>query len=80
MLAYTPVIKKRLNFLNSVPTSIEGALFKKFSVFEHEEIQENAIRELRTITESVFQTAFKQQKKWEQCSASRGDYFEGDSA
>jgi len=46
-----------------------------------EEIQENAIRELRAITESVFQEAFQQWKKgWERCIASRGDYFEGDSA
>ena len=44
------------------------------------EIQENAIRELRTITESVFQEAFQQWKKrWERCLASREDYFEGDS-
>jgi len=46
-----------------------------------EEIQENAIRELRTITESAFQEAFQQWKKcWEQCIASRGDCFEGGSA
>ena len=43
------------------------------------EIQENAIRELRAITESAFQEAFQQwQKRWERCIASRGDYFEGD--
>jgi ABC-type polar amino acid transport system ATPase subunit len=58
-----------------------GALFKKFDLFEHAEIHENAIRELRTITESAFQEAFQQWKKrWERCIASRGDYFEGDSA
>ena len=46
-----------------------------------EEIQENVIRELRAIAESAFQEAFQQWKKrWEQCIASRGDYFEGDSA
>ena len=45
-----------------------------------EEIQENVIRELRTITESAFQEAFQQWKKREQCIASRGNYFEGDSA
>jgi len=46
-----------------------------------EEIQENAVRELRAITESAFQEAFQQCKKcWEWCIASRGDYFEGDSA
>jgi len=46
-----------------------------------EEIQENAIRKLRVITESAFQEAFQQWKKrWERCIASRGDYFEGDSA
>jgi len=38
------------------------------------EIQENAIRELRTITESAFQEAFQQWKKrWERRIASRGD-------
>jgi len=46
-----------------------------------EEIQENAIRELHAITESAFQKAFQQWKKrWERCIASRGGYFEGDSA
>ena len=46
-----------------------------------EEIQENAIRELHAITESAFQEAFQQWKKsCEWCIASRGDYFEGDSA
>jgi hypothetical protein len=45
------------------------------------EIQENAIRELRAITESAFQEAFQQWKKrWEPCIASRGDYFDWDSA
>jgi len=56
-------------------------LFIRQSFFEHAEIQENAIRELRAITESALQEAFQQWKKrWEQCIASRGDYFEGDSA
>jgi transposase len=46
-----------------------------------EEIQENAVRELRAITESAFQEAFQQWKKrWEWCITSRGDYFEGDRA
>jgi histone-lysine N-methyltransferase SETMAR len=41
------------------------------------EIQENSIKELRTITESMFQEAFQQWKKrWERYIASRGDYFE----
>jgi dipeptidase len=45
------------------------------------EIQENAIRELRAITENEFQEAFQQWKElWERFIASRGDYFEGDSA
>jgi hypothetical protein len=59
------------------------ASYLKSSVFffERAEIQENAIRELRAITESAFQEAFQQWKKrWERCIASRGDYFEGDSA
>jgi dipeptidase len=46
-----------------------------------EEIQENAIRELRAISESAFQEEFQQWKKlWERCIASTGDYFEGDSS
>jgi hypothetical protein len=46
-----------------------------------EDIQENVVRQLRAIRESAFQEAFKQWKKrWEWCIASRGDYFEGDSA
>jgi len=46
-----------------------------------EEIQENVIRELRTITKSALQEAFQQWKyHWEWCIASREDYFEGDSA
>jgi hypothetical protein len=45
------------------------------------EIQENAIRERHAITESAFQEAFQQWKKfWERCIASRWDYFEGDCA
>jgi biotin-(acetyl-CoA carboxylase) ligase len=49
-------------------------------ISDKEKIQENVIRELRAITESVFQEAFQQWKKrWEQCIASRGDYFEEDS-
>jgi len=46
-----------------------------------EEIQQNAITELRAITESAFQEAFQQWKKrCERCIASRGDYLEGGSA
>jgi len=45
-----------------------------------EEIQENAVRELRTVTESSLQKEFHQLKKrWESCIASRGDCIEGDS-
>jgi len=57
-------------------TTLKGRRFQTI-----EEIYENAIRELRAITESAFQEAFQQWKKlWERCLASRGDYFEGDSA
>ena len=57
-------------------TTLKGRRFQTT-----EEIQENAIRELHAITESAFQEAFQQWKKWwERCIASRGDYFEGDSA
>jgi hypothetical protein len=46
-----------------------------------QEIHENVIRELRAITESAFQEEFQHWKKsWEWSIASRGDYFEGDSA
>jgi hypothetical protein len=52
-----------------------GELFKKFCLFfEHAEIQENVIRELRAIAESALKEAFQQWKKrWERCIASRGD-------
>jgi len=57
-------------------TTLKGRRFQT-----KEEIQENAIRELRTITESAFQEAFQQWKKrWERCIARRGGYFERDSA
>ena len=43
-----------------------------------EDIQENAIRELRAITESAFQEAFQQWKKrWERCIASTGTTLKG---
>jgi len=46
-----------------------------------EGIQESAITEQCAITESAFQEAFEQWKKrWERCIASRGNYFEGNSA
>jgi len=42
-----------------------------------EDIQDNAIRELRAVTESALQEAFqKWRKRWELCIASGGDYFE----
>jgi len=57
-------------------TTIKGRRFRTL-----EEIQENAIIELRAITQSAFQKAFQQWKKyWERCIASRRDYFEGDNA
>jgi hypothetical protein len=56
-------------------TTLKGRRFQTI------EIQENATRELRAITESAFQEAFQQwEKRSERCIASRGDYFEGDSA
>ena len=59
-----------------IKTTLKGRRFQTT-----EEIQENAIRELRAITENALQEAFQQWKKrWERCIASRGDYFEGDSA
>jgi len=57
-------------------TTLKGRRFQIIG-----EIQENAIRELRAITDSVLQEAFQQCKKhWERCIAIRGDYFERDSA
>ena len=56
-------------------TTLKGRRFQTI------EIQENATIELRAITSSAFQEAFKKWKKRsERCFASRGDYFEGDSA
>ena len=57
-------------------TTLKGRRFQTI-----EEIQENATIELRVITSSAFQEAFqKWKKRWERCIASRGDYFERDSA
>ena len=54
-------------------TTLKGRRFQTI-----EEIQENAIRELRAITESAFQEAFQQWKKrWERCIASRGTTLKG---
>jgi predicted acetyltransferase len=54
-------------------TTIKGHRFQTIK-----EIQQNTIRELHAITESVFQAAIQQWKKrWEGCIAGRGDYFEG---
>jgi hypothetical protein len=66
----------------SASSLLVGKLYEQFRLFfDHTEIQENAIRELRAITESAFQEAFQQWKQsWERCIASRGDYFEWDSA
>ena len=54
-------------------TTLKGCRFQTI-----EEIQENAVRELRAITESAFQEAFQQWKKrWERCIASRGTSLKG---
>jgi predicted acetyltransferase len=74
---YSPDLASADFFLISkFKTVLKGRLFQTI-----EEIQENATRELRAIRESAFQEAFQQWKKlWEQCIASRWDYFEGDNA
>jgi len=41
-----------------------------------EEIEENSIRDLRTIPQNTFQNWEK--KSWEWCIESGGEYFEGD--
>ena len=73
---YSPDLAPADFFLFPKPkTILKGRCFQTI-----EEIKENAIRETRAITESVFQEAFQQWKKhWERRIASRGDYFEGDS-
>ena len=44
-----------------------------------EEIEENLIRDLRTIPQNTFQDAFQNWKKcWAWCIKSGGEYFEGD--
>ena len=59
--------------VSQIKTTLKGRRFQTI-----EEIQENAIRELRAIEESACQEAFQQRKKrWERCIASRGDCFEG---
>jgi len=65
-----------LRLFPKLKTTLKGRHFQTI-----EEIQENAIRKLRAITESAFQEALQHWKKrWERCIASRGDYFKGDSA
>jgi len=57
-------------------TTLKGRRFQTI-----EEIQENATREPRAITERVFLEVFQHwNKRWERCIASREDCFEGDSA
>jgi len=74
---YSPDVAPADFFLfPKLQTTLKGRRFRTI-----EDNQEIAIRELRAITESVFQEAFQQWKKrWERCIASRGDYFERDSA
>jgi len=74
---YSPDLAPAEFFLfPKLKTTLKGRRFQTT-----EEIEENAIRELRAIIESAFQEAFQQwMKRWERCIASRGDYFEGDSA
>ena len=74
---YSPDLTQADFFLfPKLKTTLKWCRFKTI-----DEIKENAIRELRAVTESAFQEAFQQWKKhWEGCIASRGDYFEGDSA
>ena len=71
---YSPDLAPADSFLFAkLKTTLKGRSFQTV-----EEIQENAIRELRAYVESVFQEAFQQWKKrWELCIASRGDYCEG---
>jgi len=74
---YSPDLTPADFFLSpKLKTTLKGRRFQTI-----DEIQENARRELRAITESAFQEAFQQWKKrWERRIVSRGDYFEGDSA
>jgi len=66
----------RLFLFPTLKTTLKGSRFQTI-----EEIQQNVIRELRAITESAFQEAFKQWKKgWKRCIASRWDCCEGDGA
>jgi len=54
-------------------TTLKGRHFQTI-----EEIQENAIRELRAITESAFQEALQQWKKrWERCMPVEGTALKG---
>jgi len=52
-------------------TNLKGRRFQTI-----QEIQENAIREVRAITESAFQEALQWKKHWERRIAGRGDYSE----
>lgn len=55
-------------------TTLKGCRFQSV-----DEIKQNSLRQLHTISKKEFQGAYQQwQKRWERCVASRGEYFEGD--
>ena len=72
--SYSPQLAPADFFLfPKLKTTLKGHRFQTI-----EEIQENVIRELCTITGSALQEAFQQWKKrWERCIASRGDSLKG---
>ena len=75
--AYSPDLTAADFFLfPKLKSTLKGRRFQTI-----EEILENAVTELRVITESAFQEAFQQWKKrWERYIANRGEYFEEGSA
>jgi hypothetical protein len=68
VVPHPPYSPSRLLF-PKLKTTLKGRRFQTT-----EDIQESAIREMRTITETAFQEGVQQWKKrWERCIASRGD-------
>jgi len=60
-----------------VPATEENNEIHRFD--DVEMIQDNVMKQLRTITKSDYQRCFRQwQERWNKCIQAQGHYFEGD--
>jgi len=68
---YSPdLVPADLFLFPKLKSTLKGRRFDTF-----DEIQKNSMKELFAIPKEAFQSW---QKRWEQCVASKGNYFEGD--